>query len=92
MPSIMTRVCCLVVPSAQSEHTSAISNSNTYVNMSEAYLHLPLIMTLTSATAASGKLAPATAATYCDYTLGLRNWLGSMISSLSVEWNGSQIV
>ena len=72
--------------------TSAISNSNTYVNMSEAYIQLPLIMTLTSATASAGKMAPATAGTSCDYTLGLRNWLGSLINSLSVEMNGSSLV
>jgi hypothetical protein len=70
--------------------TSQLSNSNRYMGYADAYLQVPMIMTLTADTVAadSGAFAPATAATTCDYAVGLKNWFGSMIHSIQTEWNG----
>ena len=51
-------------------NTSALSNSNKYLDYHQAYLQVPLLLTLTNNTPAVGALAPATTATSCDYTLG----------------------
>ena len=71
--------------------TSALSNSNKYLDYRQGYLTVPLLLTLTSDTAAAGKLAPATAATSCDFTLGLKNWIGSVCHNLSLSVNNSTI-
>ena len=42
--------------------TSAISASNKYIDYRQGYLTVPLLLTLTGNTAASGKMSPATAA------------------------------
>ena len=71
--------------------TSALSNSNKYLDYRQGYLTVPLLLTLTSDTAGAGKLAPDTAATSCDFTLGLKNWIGSVCHNLSLSINNSQI-
>ena len=69
--------------------TSQLSNSNKYLDYRQGYLTVPLLLTLTSnSVGSSGKLSPATAATSCDFTLGLKNWIGSVIHNLSIEING----
>ena len=70
--------------------TSQMSNSNKYMDFKNSRLVIPMLMTLTSEI--NGGFAPATAATSADYTLGLRNWFGTVINSLSVEYNGTSVV
>ena len=76
--------------------TSQLSNSNKYMSYREGYLNIPLLLTLTSANATASiaaiDLAPVTAATSCDYAVGLKNWFGSMIHSFSLDYNGTTIV
>ena len=48
-------------------------------------------MTLTGDTVNVG-FAPDTAATSCDYACGLKNWFGSVIHSIQVDWNGVTVI
>jgi len=76
--------------------TSQLSNSNKYMSYREGYLNIPLLLTLTSNNATASilaiDLAPETAATSCDYAVGLKNWFGSIIHSFSLDYNGTTIV
>ena len=73
--------------------TSQLSNSNKYMSYRESYLSVPLLMTLMSQTLATAvNFAPATAATSADYAVGLKNWTGSIIHSISVDYNGTTII
>ena len=67
-----------------------LSNSNRFMSYREAYLQLPMVMTLTTDgfDAAGTQFLPALAGTSCDYVCGLKNWFGSMIHSIQVDWNG----
>jgi len=67
--------------------TSQLANSNKYMNYREAYLTVPMYLTLTG----SALLAGATA-TAADYTLGLKNWYGSIVHSLTLDMNGTTII
>ena len=69
--------------------TSSLSNSNKYLSYKEAYLSVPLLLTLTSPALT---FAPATEGTSCDYTLGLKNWFGSIIHSFTMDFNGTTII
>lgn len=71
--------------------TSQLSNSNKYMDYHQAYLQIPLLLTLTNNTPAVGALAPATAATSCDYALGLKNWIGTIFHNFTIEYNGTTI-
>ena len=71
--------------SAQSRiTTSAISNS-TYLDMKNAYLSVPVIITVT------GNISPATASTNLDYSVGLIGFNHNLIHSMSVAVNGAVI-
>ena len=72
--------------------TSQLANSNKYMNYREAYFTIPMVLTLTSALASSDNFQPATAATSADYCLGLKNWYGSIVHSLTVDLQGTTIV
>jgi hypothetical protein len=79
--------------------TSQLANSNKYMNYREAYIAMPLLLTLTGLTPIGGAIAtypapftPATAAESADYVMGLRNWYGSMIHSFTLDYNGTTIV
>jgi len=72
--------------------TSALSNSNKFMNYREAYIAMPLLLTLSNTSAASADMAPATAATSLDYVMGLKNFYGSMIHSFTVDFQGTTIV
>jgi len=63
--------------------TSVLANSNKYMNYREAYLMMPLLITAT----ATGVTADAGAMT--DFGFGLKNWLGSIIHSITVDYNGT---
>lgn len=68
--------------------TSQLSNSNKYMSYREAYLMMPMLLTVTS---------PATTSTFtpetgCDYAFGLKNWFGTMIHSFTLDYNGTTII
>lgn len=69
--------------------TSQLSNSNRWMSFREGYLSVPLLLTVASDV--SG-FAPATAASSADYCIGLKNWFGSIIHSMTLEFNGTSIV
>jgi len=90
--------------------TSQLSNSNKYMSYREAYLAVPLLMTMgtptgtnyaTLATTSSATVA-SSATTYAfntfasagnaDYVMGLKNWFGQIIHSLTLDYNGSTII
>lgn len=71
--------------SAQSRiSTSAISNS-TYLDMKNAYLCVPLVLTI------SGAIDPATEATSLDFSCGLKAFNHNLLHSMSVTVNGAQV-
>lgn len=73
--------------------TSQLSNSNKYMSYREAYLAMPMLLTLGTTTLASaGGFKPATAATSADYAIGLKSWFGQMIHSLTLDYNGTTII
>jgi hypothetical protein len=90
--------------------TSQLSNSNKYMSYREAYLAVPLLMTMgtptgtnyatlsttTSATIASSATTYAfnkfATAGNADYVMGLKNWFGQIIHSLTLDYNGSTII
>ena len=69
--------------------TSQLANSNKYMSYREAYLLMPLLLTLTSPAAATG-LKPATRP--AGYVMGLKNWFGQMIHSFTLDYNGTTII
>jgi hypothetical protein len=76
--------------------TSQLSNSNKWCSYREAYLLMPLLLTLSSPAAVfkpSGVAAAAAATnTSSDYAIGLKNWFGTMIHSITVDWAGTTII
>ena len=73
--------------------TSQLSNSNKFMSYREAYLAVPMLLTLASTTPASNSaFAPATAATSADYAFGLKNWFGSIVHSITCEYNGVTVI
>jgi len=88
--------------------TSQLSNSNKYMSYREAYLAVPLLLTIAqpssgtnitttvggATTSAAGAFvygAFGSAATSGDYSLGLKNWFGTIIHSLTLDYNGTTI-
>lgn len=73
--------------------TSAISNSNKYASYREAFILCPMLLTVASTTPGSNaNFAPATAATSADYAVGLKNWFGNIIHSMTLDLQGSTII
>jgi hypothetical protein len=76
--------------------TSQLSNSNKYMSYREAYLAMPLLLTVASANATASivaaDFAPATPATSADYAIGLKSWFGQMIHSFTLDYNGTTII
>jgi hypothetical protein len=73
--------------------TSQLSNSNKYLDYRSSYFLLPLVLTLSNQTInATGNFQPATAATNADNAIGLKSWLGNLIHSMQVEYNGVTLV
>ena len=70
--------------------TSQLSNSNKYLNYREAYLSVPMIMALSTTTPVIW--ANGDAATSADYSMGLKNWFGSIIHSFTLDYNGTTII
>ena len=74
--------------------TSQLANSNKFLSYREAYLNVPMIMTLTSdaATSTATTFLPATTGTSSDYALGLKNWFGTIIHSFTLDYHGTTII
>ena len=74
--------------------TSQLSNSNKYMSYREAYLLVPMVLTITNASVAAGVVAfaPATNATTCDYSIGLKSWFGNIIHSFTLDYNGVTVI
>jgi len=75
--------------------TSQLSNSNKYMSYREAYLLVPMLLTVTNASATGAtntNFAPATDATSCDYCIGLKSWFGQIIHSFTLDYNGVTVI
>ena len=68
--------------------TSQLANSNKYMNYREAYLAVPMVMTLTGAAVQDQTVA----ANSLDYCAGLKNWFGSIIHSFTLDLGGTTII
>jgi hypothetical protein len=71
--------------------SSALSNSNRYINYREGVLIVPLLYTL-SCTTNTATFAPNTTGTSCDYCVGMKSFFFSVVHSLSLELQGGTIV
>lgn len=71
--------------------TSQLSNSNKWMSYREAYLLMPLTLTLYTA-AGTAVFRPSQITTSADYAIGLKNWYGQMIHSLTLDYNGTTII
>jgi len=67
--------------------TSQLANSNKYMSYYEATLIFPLLLTMTQNTAADLDLS-----TGFDYVMGLKNWLGTVVHSFTLDYNGTTII
>jgi len=72
--------------------TSQLSNSNKYMGYREAYLAVPLLLTVTTPNSANNTLAPVNGYGNSDYGIGLKNWFGQIIHSFTLDYNGTTIV
>ena len=72
--------------------TSQLSNSNKYMSYREAYLMMPMLLTVASGNTSTTGFLPFTAGTSSDYAFGLKNWFGQMIHSFTLDYNGTTIV
>jgi hypothetical protein len=68
--------------------TSSFSNSGKYVSYNEAYLSLPVVMTLYPTSAVTGWDQITT----CNFAAGLKNGYWNLIDSMSVEYNNTTII
>jgi len=69
--------------------TSQLSNSNKYASYREAYLMMPMLLTLSTK---EGAFTPAEAGLSSDAGIGLKNWFGTMVHSITVDWAGTTII
>lgn len=72
--------------------TSQLANSNKYMNYREAYLTIPMLMTLTQSIGSVAPFLPAIGGTSADYLMGLKNWYGSIVHSFTLDYNGTTII
>lgn len=73
--------------------TSQLANSNKYMNYREAYLAVPMVLTITQSVGATAILTnPSVTASSIDYAFGLKNWFGSIIHSFTLDYNGTTII
>ena len=75
--------------------TSQLANSNKFMNYREGYVFIPMVMTATC----TGMIGAAAANAGADFNtrnfsnaFGLKNWYGSVVHSLTVDYNGTTIV
>jgi len=76
--------------------TSQLANSNKYMAYREAYLSVPLTLSMVvpaTGNAANVLLAPTGAGIgTSDCAIGLKNWFGNIIHSMTLDYNGTTIV
>jgi hypothetical protein len=65
--------------------TSQLANSNKYMAYREAYLAVPMLLSLKNTTIVTGRV-------FGDYSVGLKNWFGTIIHSLTLDYNGTTII
>lgn len=68
---------------------SSLANSGKFCSWSEAYIEIPVIMTLQGANAASAGFA---ARTNLHYAMGIKNGFYQLIHSVSIEYNNTTVV
>lgn len=71
--------------------TSQLSNSNKWMSYREAYLLVPMLLTIATPSGSTAFLPAATGST-ADYSIGLKNWYGQIIHSLTLDYNGTTII
>lgn len=67
--------------------TSQLSNSNKYMAYREAYLAIPMLLSIRGS-----KNLGTVSYSLTDYSIGLKNWFGSIIHSFTLDYNGTTIV
>lgn len=75
--------------------TSQLCNSNKYIGYREGYLATPLLLALTNKQAAAANnvnFLPANSETSASFAIGLKNWFGTIIHSLTLDYNGTTII
>ena len=80
--------------------TSQLSNSNKYMGYREAYLAVPLLLSMATPNSVNSDMVPEaivgsqTGQLYgvSDYAIGLKNWFGQIIHSFTLDYNGTTIV
>jgi hypothetical protein len=70
--------------------TSQLSNSNKYMSYREAYLMMPMLLTLAQTN--TGADDAFEGETGCANAFGLKNWFGSIIHSFTLDYNGTTII
>jgi hypothetical protein len=70
--------------------TSQLSNSNKYMSYREGYLAVPLLLTLTSGVGVGALINSASNS--ANFVMGLKNWFGSIIHSLTLDFNGTTVI
>jgi hypothetical protein len=83
--------------------TSQLSNSNKYMSYREAYLAVPLTLSLLTPNTVAKNIEPTVGANNivvaqplsvdgnADWALGLKNWFGTIIHSFTLDYNGTTI-
>jgi len=66
--------------------TTALSNSGSYINWSEAFLAIPLVLQ------AEGSATAITASNSLDYLMGMKSGFWQILHSMSVEFNNGSII
>jgi len=66
--------------------TTSLSNSGSYINWSEAFIAMPLVLQ------AEGSATAITASNSLDYMMGMKNGFWNILHSMSVEFNNGSII
>jgi len=66
--------------------TTSLSNSGSYINWSEAFIAMPLVLQ------AEGSATAITATNSLDYMMGMKNGFWQILHSMSVEFNNGSII
>jgi len=73
--------------------TSQLANSNKYMSYYEATIILPLLLTLNTTTNVDLNFGEATpVGSTGSYVMGLKNWLGTVVHSFTLDYNGTTII
>lgn len=70
--------------------TSQLSNSNKYMSYREGYLVVPMLLTMTSSAGAG--VMPNSSVKSTEFSVGLKNWFGTIIHSLTLDFNGTTVI